>query len=243
MGQPTTNTDKLPDVRVPRWVPPVLVLGLLVLWVQVVWGGPIITLDEAVQRHFATRQNTPWAELAQVITHLGDPPVAIFLLLLGVAVLCGRRQYWVPMIFAGSASLLLVVAVLSLKHLVGRPGLDGESGVLWPSGHTTTATVVYGVVACLLAPRWRRSAWALAVGVPALVGVSLVVRDFHWVADVLAGWLLGPLLIIAAAALTRAWVRAVPTTGQLAAAVEPTAAEPTADVSGAPRHDDAPARR
>ena len=41
------------------------------------------------------------------------------------------------------------------------------------------------------------------VVVPGLVGVALVLRNYHWASDVVAGWLVGPLLLMAAVALVR----------------------------------------
>ncbi|MGZ6807721.1 MAG: phosphatase PAP2 family protein, partial [Mycobacteriaceae bacterium] len=51
---------------------------------------------------------------------------------------------------------------------------------------------------------------------PALVGLSLVLRDYHWLSDVLAGWLLGSLLLIATPALAT-WLMGMQRSGSDAA--------------------------
>ncbi len=82
----------------------------------------------------------------------------------------------------------------------GNPSLihDHVYGFFWwrlsnsfhsfPSGHTSLTFAVVGVL-WLAVPRWR---WA-AVAVGLTVGLALVVLDYHFVSDVLAGALLGSL--------------------------------------------------
>ena len=61
-----------------------------------------------------------------------------------------------------------------------------------PSGHSSSATAVYGSVALRGRRKWLT---LLAVLLPLLVGVSRVVVGAHFPTDVLAGWALGLIVI------------------------------------------------
>lgn len=67
-------------------------------------------------------------------------------------------------------------------------------GYSFPSGHSTNAVAIYGSLA--LQAR-KRILTAAAVILPLLVGISRVAVGAHYPTDVLAGWLLGGLIIAA----------------------------------------------
>jgi len=180
------------------WLAGLLVVGLLLLWQQVVFGGPMVSLDHDVHGWVHRTRQPVVGPLAQVVADLANPPLVIVGMLLGTALFAARRQSWRPWVTGVIAAVILSVVVLALKHVVGRRGPAGDGSMLaWPSGHTTTAVVACGVIAATVYPRWGRLAALIAVLPPALVGVVMVLRNYHWVSDVLAGWLLGPLVLIA----------------------------------------------
>jgi len=136
----------------------------------------------------------------------------------GIGVVIGAS-----LMFAGYLALerrLVDIAVLAtsivgaqlvsgvIKHLVQRPRPDLVSheaaiySASFPSGHTLMATVVYITFALLLAADFadRRvreyllaSAWLVAFA----VGASRIYLGVHWPSDVLAGWSLGALWMLA----------------------------------------------
>ena len=192
--------------RGPRgvWRIALLVAGLLLLGEQVVFGGPIVHLDHAVQT-WVRRDSFPVVgPIAQLVADLASPPFVLFLMLLLVAVAAVWRRSWQPLVAGVTCAIALAVAVLSLKYAVGRPGPTGQGSLLaWPSGHTTTAVVASGVIARLLSVERRRLATMVAIAPPLMVGIALVLRNYHWTSDVLAGWLLGPLVLTVGYAVTR----------------------------------------
>ena len=85
---------------------------------------------------------------------------------------------------------------------MARPGPPGgpphDLFGYYPSGHTTTAAVCLGTLALVAARRHRARRIPLlgaAVLWTTLVGAAMVIHRYHWPTDVLAGFLLGTLLL------------------------------------------------
>jgi len=141
--------------------------------------------------------DTLWANW----TLLGDAWVALALLLPFV----GRRPglVWAAVV----AAIIAAVAVPLLKHLFAMPrppavlaaDLIHVIGAAYksrsfPSGHTTTAFVLAGVLSLHFRPYW---VLAVSVIIAAGVGVSRMTVGVHWPIDVTAGAALGWLCAIA----------------------------------------------
>ncbi|MFF8775144.1 phosphatase PAP2 family protein [Kitasatospora sp. NPDC015120] len=197
-----------------------VVLGVLLLVVswQVAADGPLLGLDRWTQH--AVREvrhalpGTLLDHLGEALSDLGGGPVAVSVLLLGAAVAAGRElragfaHWWLPLpvavLTAGAIPLLVVPA----KAWFARPGPSGlplaaDQWGWYPSGHTATAALGYGVAALLLAraagPRTRRLLAAGAALLVAGVGLGLVWSDYHWLLDVVASWCAGGLVLWALA--------------------------------------------
>ena len=73
---------------------------------------------------------------------------------------------------------------------------------VFPSGHTATSSVCLGLAALLLArglPGWARRAMITGMAVLCfLVGAALIWGDYHWFTDVVGGWALAALIVMAA---------------------------------------------
>ena len=156
------------------------------------WHRPALGVD-------LTYLANPWLPLASLVLALG-----------GIAYLCG----WRPgprartVLVAAVAILVARVAVDQLKLVFGRPWPEtwinhnpswigtrtfgmfpfhGGAGFMsFPSGHTVDIAAPAAVLARLV-PRL----WPLAVALVAAVGAGLVVSDYHFVSDVLAGAYVG----------------------------------------------------
>ncbi len=130
---------------------------------------------------------------------------------------------WIPMVAVGAmvtlrrwgVAVFLSLAVLApavnlgLKELAARPrpgeawALVEQAGYAFPSGHAVFAAAFFGALLVLL-ERWSWlgsrpahlwSARALLVLLVAAVGWSRVHLGVHWPSDVMAGWLVGSLLV------------------------------------------------
>lgn len=72
----------------------------------------------------------------------------------------------------------------------------------FPSGHAVASATFYPLAALLVARRrssGRAVAWGAAVALALFVGIGRLYLGVHWPSDVLAGWALGALQVVAAA--------------------------------------------
>jgi len=160
-------------------------------------------LDEPVLE-LAIRLRTPQnVALAQFITNLGGAIGLAILTIVIVVVMTVRWRSRTPVLLLsiGTAGSLLMTAVG--KQLVGRarpPVADAvppyETSPAFPSGHALNNTVVACLVAYLLLLHltsllWRIVSMALAVIWFVTIGLTRVFLGYHWLTDVIAGWLLG----------------------------------------------------
>ncbi|PYC81758.1 hypothetical protein C7C46_11065 [Streptomyces tateyamensis] len=186
---------------------------------QVAADGPLLGLDRWVRQGVAQLRAAGGTALdrpAHLLADLGGTVPAIPLLL-GLGVLAawrargrGAARWWLPVPAAALAALLIPLLVVPAKAWFARPGPLGEPMLphewgWYPSGHTTTACVSYGVAALLvgrtLAPARRRWLYPATALLGSAVGWGLIWCDYHWFLDVLAGWCLAGLLLLGYTAL------------------------------------------
>ncbi|MDQ6642436.1 MAG: phosphatase PAP2 family protein [Actinomycetota bacterium] len=177
--------------------------------------GPLVGIDAA----FNVR--TPphgWVPVLHVADHIGQR--AVCLPILGVVLFwiwrkTGRLR---PVIVAGAAIFVLnaVVAVLKIGLGRGEPHTMNPNffvgGMAYPSGHTANIVLVYGLVPYLLAtytqvqPRVIKLYGGLVVLLSIWMVTVSVTLTWHWFADLLAGLLIGGMVL----ALTSAADHAIP---------------------------------
>jgi membrane-associated phospholipid phosphatase len=90
-----------------------------------------------------------------------------------------------------------------------------ESSFGIPSGHAQDAVAIWGIIASGVKKRW---AWVLAFVIAFLVGFSRLYLGVHFLHDVLAGWLIGFLILFAFLKFwdpMAAWLRTKTLTGQI----------------------------
>ena len=144
-------------------------------------------------------------ELFQGVTWAGDFLVgSVFLLVVAVVVSLHRRST-APLWLGLTAVAALLVTVGTGKQVIDRSripfavGSFGDGGTSYPSGHTTTAVVVGGTLVLMAAPvltrRGLHLSWAAMVAYAGLIGVSRLYLRMHWLTDVIAGWLLGTVIV------------------------------------------------
>ncbi|WP_158257982.1 phosphatase PAP2 family protein [Sphingopyxis lindanitolerans] len=184
-----------------------LVLAVILLGL-IVSAGWLVAADLRVSNALSLRVGQSSAQLIAFLQGAswigGGTPRWIIVILLSALVWrwCGRRC---AVALAG-ASLLSNFASNALKFAFDRARpdiiehLDHVSSASYPSGHATSAAVVYLLLAWLAPPRWRRFAWTLAAAMILLNAFSRIMLGVHWASDIVGGTLLGT-----AFALLGAW--------------------------------------
>ena len=173
-------------------------------------GGPTPGDDTAVS--VTGFLQAGWLDqIARVVTELGSRPVVFGLGAIAAALLLLDRRR------AEAAVLVLALATTTLtvdwlKDLVERPRPDGSGSDSFPSGHAAES-VFYSWLALTLAFRVRpdlaRRTAIITVGitVTALVGLSRVYLDLHYLSDVTSGWAVGAFWFAFFAAIALVTVR------------------------------------
>lgn len=189
-----------------------LTVGLLVILAAGWWFGDIAEdmsrnaatrqLDDRVILWFQEQASPPLTLLARIVTAFGSV-VLIAAGSIGTAVaLMARHSFYrllAVTLTMGGGSLLNIL----LKHFFHRqrPVLENPLVTLssfgFPSGHTMGATLLYGLLALLLAhsTRWgwshRIFAFCAAALLIALVGISRIYLGAHYLTDVLGAIAVG----------------------------------------------------
>jgi undecaprenyl-diphosphatase len=173
---------------------------VLVSYTVAIGGDPGATPGDTTAFDVAQSLRAEWlVEVAKVVTRLGSLPVVLLLGAASAAVLAARRRWSeLGVLLAGLA--IVIVGVHELKAAVDRPrpegALVGFRGSSFPSGHAAYSTFYLwrGVTIVMrLRPGMARGAAVVAAGIAltALIGLTRVYLEVHFMSDVSAGWALG----------------------------------------------------
>ncbi len=167
--------------------------------------GPLMSFDaDVVASWNGSIQHTGWVDFFQFVARasggLVTTPLAVAIF---VWLLIRRR--------VRLACWVLTVTVVGhvwavMKQVIERPRptvADQISGYSFPSGHSTSIALTMGVLAVFTVgvqrSGLRRSLFALEVAAVLLVGADRVFLGAHNPDDVVAGWLLGALVVYGSA--------------------------------------------
>ncbi len=183
-------------------------IALLTFLVAVRWG-PLMTFDRDIVRSWnGSVTATAWADFFTAVARISQPWTGRLVLLVVAVLLTVRGERRVPLWIL----TVLVTTAASwsiLKQLVARPRPDVPAqigGWSFPSGHATEIAATMGLLIVLTMQRvrrrrLRRGLIAVWIVIGALVGADRVFVGAHYPSDVVAGWLLGGLIVFTVSAL------------------------------------------
>lgn len=167
--------------------------------------------DLSVQDAFFSLRNDVLNSIVIVLTHCGDT-VTIIVLCAILLLLPSRLKYGVPV----SAAALTGLAIYKpMKHIFLRARPDQafhlveQGGYSFPSGHSVTSVIVYGLLVYLIRKHCKNQKLknlltAVCSAFALLIGPSRIHVGVHWPTDVLCGWLIGGgVLLLAITVLER----------------------------------------
>ena len=166
--------------------------------VGVVYQTDPLPLDLAVQKAFFSLRGPLLNPLVIAVTHLSDT-VTIVAFCAILLILPNRKKYRLPVSLASLGGLAIYKP---MKHIFLRARPDAalhlvkQGGFSFPSGHSVTSVIFYGVLIYLLNRHCKndklRKVLTVICGFLALtIGPSRIYVGVHWPTDVLAGWCIG----------------------------------------------------
>lgn len=159
-------------------------------------GRPMGLLDEAISHAVGSHTPPGVREAFALLTHLGDPWFAVSLcvvvaLLLWVRGHRGFAAGWVAAIAGNAVVNHVLKGIFERARPVHEAGFAQVSGYSFPSGHSSGAMALYGMLGYLglrmLPPRWRVPSVMAAAAVVVTVACSRIFVRAHFPTDVLAG--------------------------------------------------------
>ena len=206
------NQSDAQALRAPGWLAQWPLIGFLMFVVgSLVFAAlayNITTTSSLIQWDMATAQSLH-ADLKNIPSNLREYIIFGFFIGKEIIVVIGtilaiyffHKRFWrelaMALIGLGGGGLIWY----SLSHYFGRPRPATQTDIIltdpsFPSGHTLTAVLCYGLLAYLLVPRmpslfWKWFTVIMAVLVIAFIGFSRLILGGHYVTDVVAGYALG----------------------------------------------------
>lgn len=177
----------------------VIALGSLSGWTLLVTGhhGPL-QMDLLVQRLFAWLNSDLGYAMGNIFARIGDTYGIIALVLPWAVWMLFRKRFDALMHWAGAFASIALLNTAG-KDIFARPRPDTPDYLTgsfsYPSAHTSTAVVLFGLAAAFIASEmpYQKRFWAywiaLALALP--MAISRLVVGVHWFSDLVGGALLG----------------------------------------------------
>lgn len=167
--------------------------------VGVQYDGSPLPIDLSVQEAFISLRGGISDVIAVFITHLGDTKTIVMLCIALLLITKTRGKYGIPV----TVSALMGLAIYKpMKHIFLRARPDEvlhmveQGGYSFPSGHSVSALIVYGLLTYLIRKHCKNPAIknvlsAICAVLSITIGLSRIYVGVHWPTDVFAGLAIG----------------------------------------------------
>jgi undecaprenyl-diphosphatase len=178
-----------------------VVFAVLLVLVRLEWP-PLESADHgaAVQLNSLIAGHPALVTAVKAVTWLGSDGVLSTVIAAAVIALAVRRRWRlaVYLLVTGAGALVLDPIIKSLvgrlRPVVAHPIAHG-TGNSFPSGHALGSIICYGAVFLVFLPaargRWRTAFVTVIVTLVALIGISRILLEVHYISDVAGAWAIG----------------------------------------------------
>ncbi len=212
LPQPVRITEEPPRRRIrdrigrrSRLIAVLLTSSLVYVIVDIFIEGPLTRFDIAINDWDGEATFPSLEEAARWYDKMGQRSVLVPILLLVAGIFARRHRTWRPVVLAAMSFLVLNVVVGAMKILIGRSQTETgnadvlSGGIIFPSGHSSNMVLTGGVIVYLCLryaedPPVRRIAALWTVLTTLTILTSLYIGS-HWLTDLVAGVLVGGLLL------------------------------------------------
>ena len=173
-------------------------IGFALVLALAYWVGPTEQLDRTVLDALVTGADTPVNNVAYVgFQVVNFRPTWVLLGAIALLIALAQWRLWDAILAAalvgGTGAL-----VLALKALLANPRYQpvpiGTDAYPWeqafPSGHAPGSLAMSLAILTVVPPSWQRPTAAAGVVFTAYISLGVLVLNYHYPSDVLAGWLL-----------------------------------------------------
>jgi undecaprenyl-diphosphatase len=148
-----------------------------------------------------------WVPVLHLLDRVGQRAICLPLLAVVVWRCCRHARSWRSAVIAVGAvlALNLIVGVLKLSLGRGQPAPADPSffigGMAYPSGHTANIVLIYGLAVYLLSRyhgvshREAAVLWSAVGAMSVLMVVVSLTLNWHWFADLIAGLIVGGMVL------------------------------------------------
>jgi membrane-associated phospholipid phosphatase len=181
-------------------------LGLfLVVTIDIFVQGPLTQLDVRIESWDGEKEIPSLRDAAWIYDKMGQRSVLVPILLIVAGVFARRHRTWRPVVLAMVSFVVLNVVVGAVKILIGRSETETgdpsvfSGGVIYPSGHSSNMVLTGGLIIYFFwryakDPPLRRLTVLITFLTTLTIATSLYVGS-HWLTDLVAGVLVGGLLL------------------------------------------------
>ncbi len=188
-----------------RLIAVLLSASLVYVIVDIFIKGPLTQLDIVIYDWDGEAAFPSLEQTARWYDKMGQRSVLVPILLLVAGIFARRHRTWRPVVLAAMSFLVLNVVVGAMKVLIGRSETETgkvdvlSGGIIFPSGHSSNMVLTGGVIVYLCLryaeqPPVRRIAALWTVLTTLTILTSLYIGS-HWLTDLVAGVLVGGLLL------------------------------------------------